>query len=62
MGTKIRNVSGEALTVPWLGHRNVEADEVVEVDDKQADSFLSQSETWSEVGATRKSTTKKGDS
>jgi hypothetical protein len=47
---KIRNVSGEDLVVPWLGHRVVKADETVDVPDKDYDAYVCQPDTWEGVG------------
>lgn len=49
---KIRNVSGEARIVPWLGGRVVDVDEVVDVPD--ADPYTSQENVWAAVGGPAK--------
>ena len=55
---KIRNVSGQALVVPWLGHVQVADSEVIEVPDEALEAYINQPGTWREVG-TRKPTTDK---
>lgn len=40
---KIKNVSGEDLLVPWLGHRLVSKGQVVEVEEEQVYNFTQQS-------------------
>lgn len=52
---KIKNVSGEDRTVAPLDGRLVLAGQVIEVDDKDAKSYLSQESIWAEAPA------KKGD-
>lgn len=43
---KIKNVSGEALTVPWLGGRLVLDGQVVEVPVEDVHAFTQQAATW----------------
>jgi hypothetical protein len=43
---KIKNVSGEDRTVPWLGGRLVLAGAVVEVEADQVTAFTQQEQTW----------------
>jgi hypothetical protein len=46
---KIKNVSGEARTIPLLGGRLVLDGAVVEVPDEDADSFTCQETNWAPV-------------
>lgn len=48
---QLRNVSGTDLVVPWLGHRLVRSDEVVDVTVDDALSYLVQPATWAPVDA-----------
>lgn len=43
---KIKNISGEDRTVPWLGGRLVADGQVVEVDAEQVTAFTQQEGTW----------------
>jgi hypothetical protein len=47
---KIRNISRQALYVPALG-RVIDADQVFEVADKDAEGFLCQPNTWAAESA-----------
>jgi hypothetical protein len=55
---KVKNISGEARTVPSLGGLLVLEDQVVEVPDEAADGFLVQSDVWGPVGAAAKAVKK----
>ena len=46
---KVKNISGEARTVPALGGRLVLPDAVVEVPDADAESFTCQETNWAPV-------------
>ena len=48
---KIKNVSGEDLLVPGLGHRLVISGAVVEVPDDDAESYTCQTTIWAEAKA-----------
>jgi len=47
---KVRNVSGEARFVPWLG-REVAAEQVVDVPDEDHDAYTVQVGVWQSVQA-----------
>lgn len=47
---KVRNVSGMALSVPWLG-RDVADEQVVDVPDEDYDAYVVQVGVWRSVQA-----------
>ena len=55
---KIRNVSGEARLVPWLGGRLVLDGQVVEIPDDDLDAYTCQPDTWADATPAK---SKKGD-
>lgn len=64
---KVRYIGPTAVTVPELGHRTVQPDEVVEVPDDRYDGYVCQPPNWEGVeepkSAPKKATAKieKGD-
>lgn len=46
---KVRYIGPTAVTVPELGHRTVEPDEVVEVPDARYDGYVCQPVNWEPV-------------
>ncbi|MFF1297923.1 MULTISPECIES: hypothetical protein [unclassified Streptomyces] len=46
---RVRLIGPEAVTVPELGDRHVEPDEVVEVPDDRFDGYVCQQGTWESV-------------
>lgn len=51
---RIKNISGEDLTVPGLASRLVLAGQVVEVPDEDAESFTCQTTNWAPAPAAKK--------
>lgn len=59
---RVRFIGPEPVTVPELGSRTVEPDEVVEVPDERFDGYVCQLGTWESVeepGAAKKKTAAK---
>jgi hypothetical protein len=59
---RVRFLGAEPVTVPELGDREIQPDEVVEVPDARFDGYVCQEQTWQPVeepGATAKKTTAK---
>ncbi|WP_406365298.1 hypothetical protein [Streptomyces sp. NBC_00645] len=46
---RVRLIGPEAVTVPELGHREVQPDEVVEVPDERFEGYVCQPGTWEAV-------------
>ncbi|WP_172384801.1 hypothetical protein [Streptomyces sp. MNP-20] len=46
---RVRLIGPEAVTVPELGGRAVEPDQVVEVPDERFDGYVCQPQTWEAV-------------
>lgn len=46
---KVRFVGREPVTVPELGSRTVEPDEVVEVPDERFEGYVCQAQTWEPI-------------
>ncbi|MDT9689388.1 hypothetical protein Q5762_13790 [Streptomyces sp. P9(2023)] len=59
---RVRFIGPEPVTVPELGDRVVQPDEVVAVPDARFDGYVCQTTTWQPVeepGAAKKTTTRK---
>ena len=59
---RVRFIGPEPVTVPELGGREIQPDQVVEVPDARFDGYVCQTTTWEPVeepGATAKKTTRK---
>lgn len=56
---RVRMVGPEAVTVPELGGRYVEPDEVVEVPDERFEGYVCQPGTWEPVDEPKAATPKK---
>jgi hypothetical protein len=56
---KVRYVGPVAVTVPELGHRTVQPDEVVEVPDARYDGYVCQTVNWEPVEEPKESAPKK---
>lgn len=58
---RVRFIGPEPVTVPELGGREIQPDEVVEVPDGRYDGYVCQTATWEPVeepGATKKTAAK----
>jgi hypothetical protein len=53
---RVRYIGPEPVTVPELGDRSVEPDEVVEVPDPRFDGYVCQTTTWEAVEEPRDET------
>lgn len=56
---RVRFIGPEPVTVPELGDREVQPDEVVEVPDERFDGYVCQTSTWEPVEEPKTSTTAK---
>ncbi|MGW4388204.1 hypothetical protein [Streptomyces sp. NPDC004685] len=46
---RVRYVGSEPVTVPELGDRRIEPDEIVEVPDERFDGYVCQAQTWEPI-------------
>lgn len=46
---RVRYIGGEPVTVPELGDREVQPDQVVDVPDDRFDGYVCQPQTWESV-------------
>lgn len=59
---RVRFIGSEPVTVPELGGREIQPDQVVEVPDSRFEGYVCQTATWEPVeepGAAKKTTTRK---
>jgi hypothetical protein len=59
---RVRFIGNEPVTVPELGGREIQPDQLVEVPDERFDGYVCQTTTWEPVeepGAAKKTSTKK---
>ncbi|MFE7444559.1 hypothetical protein ACFU7X_29390 [Streptomyces chartreusis] len=56
---RVRFTGPEAVTVPELGGRHIEPDEIVEVPDERFEGYVCQNSTWEAIEEPKSAPTKK---